>query len=429
MKTFDEAERIPRSRWLRVGLIVFISYLVAFADRTNIGVAAPQMAHDLQLGTTITGALLGAFFWGYIVTQIPGGWISTKIGPRRVIAVSMVITGIMACLTGLVQTLPALITVRVIMGLAEGVIWPSFSVIFVRWFPARERARGIAFAQYALPLSSVVMAPLAGWMIDVLHWKTMFVLQGLPAILMGALVWMFVSDDPATDHRLSSTEREFIMQNRLAGTGADGSFSSVLKQSTVWLLAIVALSWIMVIFSFGLWMPSLIKQYFAHGFTAVGWLTALPSLCGAASMFLNSWLSDKPSNISRGWFVAVPLVVAGAALLAQHYIDGGLVFTMVMFCIAGAGLFSPSGTWWAWVISKVPRNQAAPSIAVINMFASFGGVVGPLIVGFYARGGNLSNSFYILGYFLFAAAIVIAYVIRQTQSREVDAISETVIAH
>ncbi|HEY4295991.1 MAG TPA: MFS transporter, partial [Paraburkholderia sp.] len=139
-------------------------------------------------------------------------------------------------------------------------------------------------------------------------------------------------------------------------------------------------------------------------------------------------LSDKPSSVSRGWFVAVPLVIAGAALLAQHYIGGGLVFTMVMFSIAGAGLFSPAGTWWAWVISKVPRNQAAPSIAVINMFASFGGVVGPLIVGFYARGGNLSNSFYILGYFLFAAAIIVAFLVRHTPAREV-APAETVMLH
>ncbi len=102
------------------------------------------------------GALLSAFFWGYLVTQIPGGWLASRIGPSRVIAVAMTITGATACLTGLVHSLPALLAVRVVMGLAEGVIWPSFAVIFVRWFPARERARGIAFAQYALPLSSVV---------------------------------------------------------------------------------------------------------------------------------------------------------------------------------------------------------------------------------------------------------------------------------
>src|ERR1700744_679622 len=171
----------------------------------------------------------------------------------------------------------------------------------------------------------------------------------------------------------------------------------------------------MVIFSFGLWMPSIIKLYLTSGFATVGWLTALPSLFGAISMFINSWLSDRTSNVSRGRFVAVPLGVSGIALLAQHYVNGSLTFTMVMFCIAAAGFYSPGGTWWAWVLSRVPRNQAAPSVALINVFASFGGVVGPMVVGIFARGGNLSNSFYILGYALFAAAIVIGYVILRPQ--------------
>ena len=132
--------------------------------------------------------------------------------------------------------------------------------------------------------------------------------------------------------------------------------------------------------------------------------------------------SGSPASLLLG------LCVAGAALLVQHYLNGGLVFTMIMFCIAGAGLFSPSGTWWAWVISKVPRNQAAPSVALINMFASFGGVIGPLIVGFYARDGNLSSSFYILGYFLFAAATVVVYLIRRTRLHDVRS-AETVFLH
>jgi sugar phosphate permease len=429
MKTREDTSRISKSRWRRVGLIVFVSYLIAFADRINIGVAAPQMAHDLQFSTTIIGALLSAFFWGYVVTQIPGGWLANRIGPRRVIAVALTVTGVMACLTGVVHNLSALLAVRVTMGLAEGVIWPSFSIIFIRWFPARERARGIAFAQYALPLSSVVMAPIAGWMIDIVHWQTMFLLQGVPAIVMAVLVWAFVSDDPTRDRWITPAERDFIVQQRMTGTGSDGSFGSVLKQSTVWLLAFVALSWIMVIFSFGLWMPSLIKPYFEHDYRMVGLLTALPSLFGAISMFVNSWLSDRPSGISRGWFVAVPLVVSGIALIVQHYVDGGLPFTMVMFCIAGAGLYSPGGTWWAWVLGKVPRNQAAPSVALINVFASFGGIVGPFIVGVYARHGNPSTSFFVLGYGLFAAAAVVTYLILRPRYNELETPADPVALH
>ena len=89
MESRNEGVKIGKTRWKRIGLLVFISYLIAFADRSNIGVAAPQMAHDLQLGTTITGALLSAFFWGYLVTQIPGGWLASRIGPSRVIAVAI----------------------------------------------------------------------------------------------------------------------------------------------------------------------------------------------------------------------------------------------------------------------------------------------------------------------------------------------------
>jgi sugar phosphate permease len=402
---------IGKARWTRIGLLVFISYLVAFADRSNIGVAAPQMAHDLQLGMTITGALLSAFFWGYLVTQVPGGWLATRFGPARVIACSLVITGIMACLTGMVKDLHTLLAVRVLMGLAEGVIWPSFAVLFLRWFPNSERARAISFAQYALPLSSVVMAPLAGWMIDAFHWKTMFIMQGVPAIVLGLIFPYFIADDPSTDRWLQPAEREFILAGRGAGVRQDGSFGSVLSRPTVWLLALASFCWIMVIFSFGLWMPSLIKQYFTTSFQAVGWLTAIPSLFGAVSMYLNAYWSDRTLSHSRGWFIALPLTVAGAALLAQHYGPAGLLWTMVMFSIAGAGLFSGSGTWWAWAMTKFPRNQAGPSVALMNVFASCGGVVGPLAVGYVARGGSLANSFYILGYSLFAATALIVVVI------------------
>jgi len=429
MDVKNGVEKVGKSRWTRIGLLLFVSYLIAFADRSNIGVAAPQMAHDLQLGSTITGALLSAFFWGYVVTQIPGGWLASRIGPTKVIATAMVITGVAACLTGMVHDLRALLAVRVVMGLAEGVIWPSFSIMFVRWFPARERARGISFAQYALPLSSVIMAPLAGWMIDVFHWKTMFVLQGTPAIVIGVIVALFVSDDPVKDRWISSAEKNFILQRRLEGVGADGTFSSVLRRPTVWLLSLVLFCWMMVVYSFGLWMPTLIKQHFSSGFQVIGWLTALPALFGAVSMFINSWLSDRPSNGSRGWFVAVPLTIAGIALLAQHYVDNSPVLTVVMFCIAGAGLYSGNGTWWAWVLSKVPRNQAAPSVALINVFANFGGVVGPLAVGYFAKDGNLSQHFYVLGYALFIAAVTVAFVILRPNSPEYRGSVEDVAVH
>jgi sugar phosphate permease len=416
MQINNTSQSTDNSRWTRIGLLIFISYLIAFADRSNIGVAAPQMARDLGLDVKIVGTLLSAFFWGYVLTQLPGGLLAQRLGPTRVVAAALLVTGVTACLTGIVTDLPALLAVRVAMGIAEGFIWPSFAVLFVNWFPGGERARAVSLAQFALPISSVVMAPLAGWMIDAFTWKYMFILQGLPAILMGVLVLRYLSDDPATDRRISETERRFILQHRERGTSHNGTFMDVVTRPAVWLLGLASLCWIMVIFSFGLWMPSLIKHYLPQGYAMTGFLTAIPFVFGAISMYLNARFADK-ARCSRGWFVAVPVFVAGVALFAQHFGPDTLLWTVIAFSVAGAGLYSGAGTWWSWAISMCPRNQAGPAIGLMNVFASFGGIVGPMAVGYAARGGNPASSFYLLGYALFVSALIMVSLIALNRGR------------
>jgi sugar phosphate permease len=418
---------VGRSRWLRVAILVFISYLVAFADRSNIGVAAPLIAKDLGFDIRIIGTLLSAFFWGYVLTQVPGGWIAQRVGPTRVIAAALIVTGIAATLTGIVTDLRGLLAVRVLLGIAEGVIWPSFALLFIKWFPGRERARAVSVAQYALPLSSVVMAPLAAWIIDKVHWQAMFVIQGIPAIVMGLLFIWLVSDDPLTDKRVGDAERSYIVENRNQGTSENASFSDVLKGPTVWLLGFASFCWIMVIFSFGLWMPSLIKQFFEKGYTMTGVYTAIPFLFGAASMYLNARFSDR-SGVSKGWFVAVPIIIAGFALLAQHFGPPTLMWSIAMFSVTGAGLYSGAGTWWSWAISMLPRNQAGAGIGMMNIFASCGGIVGPMAVGYFAKGSNPASSFYILGYALFIGAFVMMILIRKGERQPIES-SPEIMAH
>lgn len=178
--------KVPRRRWYTVGTLLFFIYLLCFADRTNISVAAPEMMRDLQFSGAVTGTLLSAFFWGYVLTQLPGGWLANKIGPKRVIVAALCIVGITGCLTGFIEHLPSLIAVRFVMGLGEGVVWPSFAILFLNWFPSSERGRAVSLSQYTLPLSSVIMAPLAGWMIQRFNWQTMFVMQGGTCVRAGS---------------------------------------------------------------------------------------------------------------------------------------------------------------------------------------------------------------------------------------------------
>lgn len=398
--------KVPRRRWYTVGTLLFFIYLLCFADRTNIGVAAPEMMRDLHFSGAVTGTLLSAFFWGYVLTQLPGGWLANKIGPKRVIVAALFIVGVTGCLTGYIDHLPSLIAVRFVMGLGEGVVWPSFAILFLNWFPGSERGRAVSLSQYTLPLSSVIMAPLAGWMIQRFNWQTMFVMQGVPAFLLAVLVWVLLTDDPVNDKRLSAVERDYIVANRGSAAVESSRFSQVLRSPMLWGLCLTYFLWITGLYAFGMWVPTVVKQLSNNlAMDTVGWLTAIPYVFATAGMYLIARAADR-SSFSRGWYVSGALFLAGIALIAQHLIAGTLVFNITMLTLAGIGLYSALGAWWSWALASVPRNQAAPSVGLINLFGNTGGICGPLLVGFAAAGGKASDGFYVVGFALLLGSLV-----------------------
>jgi sugar phosphate permease len=404
--TSAPAATLPKARWYKIGILLFLIYLICFADRSNIGVAAPDMVKELGLSGAVTGALLSAFFWGYVVTQLPGGWLASRIGPKRVIVGALLVVGVTGCLTGLTNHLPSLLAVRFVMGLAEGVIWPSFAVMFVNWFPTSERGRAVSLSQYALPLASVIMAPLAGWMIREFHWRTMFVMQGVPAIVLGIVFWMVASESPETDPRLAAAERDYIIAGRTEAMIEEGRFSDVLRRPIVWGLCLTYFLWITGMYAFGMWAPTLLKQLSANmGMDTVGWLTAIPYAFATVAMYLVSRAADR-SSFSRGWYVSGALCLAGLALLGQHYLATTLLMNMVMLVLAGVGIYAALGAWWSWALANVPRNQAGPAIGLINLFGNAGGICGPLIVGFAAAGGKASDGLYLIGFFMLLGSVV-----------------------
>lgn len=401
----DTAFPIAKSRWYRVGILLFLIYLVCFADRSNIGVAAPEMVKELQLSGTVTGLLLSAFFWGYVVTQLPGGWMASRIGAKRVIIGALVVVGTTGCLTGLVHDIEHLLAVRFVMGLAEGVVWPAFAVMFVNWFPSSERGRAVSLAQYALPVSSVIMAPLAGWMIREFSWQHMFVMQALPAFLLAAVFAFVASEDPATDKRISQRERDYILTGRVSATVENGRFADVLRNPLIWGFCATYFLWITGMYAFSMWVPTAIKQMANSGIETVGWLTALPYFFATLGMYLIARHADR-SRFSRGWFVVGALTLAGCALLLQHFVNGSVVLSMILLTLTGVGIYSAMGAWWSWALANVPRNQAGPSIGLINLFGNFGGICGPLLVGIASRGGTASEGFYMVGIALLIGASI-----------------------
>ncbi|MBO0801878.1 MAG: MFS transporter [Nocardiopsaceae bacterium] len=402
-------DSVPRARWYRVGLLLFLIYLVAYIDRTNISVAAPSMEKGLGLSSATTGVLLSAFFWGYVITQVPGGWAASRINAKIVVIAALVVWGVGAIGTGLVTTYDQLLAVRVLMGLAEGVVWPSFTVMIMNWYPDREQGRAMNIVEIALPLSSVVASPIAGVMIAAWSYHAMFILQGIPAFVLAIVFALIVGVHPSTDRMLSAAERRYLEANQATGAKPRGSFTEVLANPRIWILGVIYFLWVSGLYAFGLWVPSFISQLSQDGIGLVGLLSAIPFVVAAVSMYINARISDRP-GFNRAWSVIVPLAIGGVALLIQHWIGDGLWLNMVFLMVAGIGIYAAFGPWWAWAASQVPKNQTGPSMGLINFMGNFGGIVGPIVVGLAAGGGNLSNGFYILGIALLIGAVGTALV-------------------
>jgi sugar phosphate permease len=403
---------IPKARWYRIGLMLFLIYLVAFIDRSNIGMAAPTMVKTLGLSSTAIGVLLSVFFWGYIVTQLPGGWASGRYSAKKVIIASLLILGISAVFTGLVDSFKMLLFLRFVMGLAEGLLWPAFAIFFVNWYANNERARAVSFAEMAVPISSIIMAPLAGWMIETWDYKMMFLLQGIPPLLLAILVAWLVEDSPEKDRFISNEEREYILNNQTRDKQEKGSIFSIIGNLRIWVFCIVYFLWVMGIYSFGLWLPSLMKQLSNAGMGAVGLLTAIPFILAGVGMHINATLSDRRGT-NQALFVAIPLSIGGIALIAQSFVGSNLIANIVVLMIAGIGLYSAFGPWWSWVMSFVPSNQAGTANGFINLCGNFGGVVGPIVVGAVSHNNDFSKGFTILGICLIIASLIVMLVIRR----------------
>ncbi|WAH41289.1 MFS transporter [Alicyclobacillus fastidiosus] len=400
---------VGRSRWYRICLMLFIMYLVAFVDRSNIGMAAPVMVKSYGLTSASTGVLLSVFFWGYVITQVPGGWVAEKFSAKRVIIGALIVWGAMAILSGLMPTFNSLLTVRFIMGLAEGVIWPAFAVTFVNWFPDEERGRAITFSEMSLPISSLIMAPLAGWMIHTWNYHVMFILQGIPPLIMAVVFGWLGSDSPQKDRFISESERQFLAEHRSTGAKETGSLLDVFANYRIWVFCIIYFLWVTGLYSFGLWLPSLVKQLSSSGIEAIGLFSAIPFILAALAMFLNGRWSDKHGN-NRTWFVAIPLLIGGIALVVEHFIGFNMTANMIVLIVAGIGIYAAFGPWWAWCMSFVPRNQAGPAMGLINLVGNFGGIVGPIVVGIAAHGKNLINGFYILGFAMLLGFLLVVFV-------------------
>lgn len=389
-----EPEVVSRLMW-RLMPFLFLLYIVAYLDRINVGFAVLQMRGQLGLSDRVYGRAAGIFFAGYFIFQLPSNLVLEKFGVRRWIASLMATWGVISCLMIFIRGPVSFYGMRFLLGAAEAGFFPGMILYMKRWFPARARARAVAWFMMANPIAGIVGSPISGALLGLsgkglAGWQWMFLMEGVPAILLGVTVLWILSDRPEEAAWLKGEERRWLLAKLASELKAEskvepGNFWQVLIAPRIWMLSLVYFGVSTTMYGVTLWLPSVIRSLSGLTYFMTGLVSALPFLATAVAMILVGMRSDRTGE--RRWHTAVPAFIGAAALVAAGYGNSTVV---VVACI-GLGLAcaeSMVGPFWAMATSQMAGLSAAAGIAVINSLANLGGYFGPDIIGFFrARGG------------------------------------------
>jgi ACS family tartrate transporter-like MFS transporter len=399
----------------RVMPLVFLLYVVAFIDRANVAYAKLTMTVDLGFSEAVYGFGAGVFFIGYLVLEIPGALIVQKWGARWWMARILISWGICTILVGLVNTPTQFYVTRFLLGCAEAGFFPGVIVYLNEWFPTQYRARAMARFVVASPIALAIGGPIAGPILgmDALGlpgWRWLFILEGLPAILLGVLVPFIMINRPREAKWLRPEERDWVIgelekeKRRKAALGKYTVWQAMRHPSVLALAAITFLANV-GIQGFFLWLPTTVQQ--ASGLPAYmsAIVSGLPFTIAIASMLIFSWSSDRTGE--RGYHVAVPLMAA--AILFPITTISTLSFGWLLFwlCLTSGAIYGFGPTFWTLPTAILGESAAAAAIGLINCASGLGGFVGPTVVGSIL---TANRSFSVAVFFLSACFLTASFV-------------------
>lgn len=382
----DASAALARTR-RRLLPFLFALYVVAYLDRINVGFAALQMNRELGLDAPVFGLGAGLFFIGYFIFEIPSNLILRRVGARRWIARIMVSWGIAACAMMLVRGAASFYAVRFILGVAEAGFFPGIIYYLTFWFPERERARAIAMFMTATALAGVIAGPISGALLT-MHgfgglsgWQWLFMLEGIPAIVMGAAVWRYLPDGPAEAEWLSARERAAMLAMIHADAAkrpADGDFSQALFSARVWMLTLIYFLIAFGLYGISFWMPQILKGLRGMTDMSVGFASAIPFFAAAVAMVLIGRSSDRTGE--RRFHLAISALAGALGFFASAYAHSP-AFALISISLAAAGIWGCFGPFWAIPSAILTEAAAAGGIALINSVGNLGGLAGPYLVG------------------------------------------------
>ncbi len=392
---------------------LFVLYVIAWLDRVNVGFAGLQMNADLGFSSTVFGFGSGIFFLGYCLFEIPSNIILERVGARLWISRIMVTWGLISAALMFVRTPAAFYLLRFLLGVAEAGFFPGVIYYLSLWYPVAHRARAIAAFMTAVPVTGLIGAPLSGALLELdglrglAGWQWLFLLEGLPAVIMGTSVLFYLKDRPETTQWLTPAERDWLVETLAAerkGCPLRPNIRVALTDKTVWNLGIIFLLVAAGFYGYSFWAPLIIKSLTGLSNFKVGLVLGAISAVTIVGMLLNSYHSDRSGE--RAIHIAVPLSVMavgliGCALLRQPFL------AIIALALVPLGHCASYGPFWSMPTQFFTGPAAAAGIALVTVIANVGSFAGPTLIGVLkAKTGTHTAAFAVLGGLAVIAALL-----------------------
>ena len=376
----------------RIVPLIMLCYVVAYLDRVNVGFAKLQMSQALNFSETVYGLGAGIFFIGYFLFEVPSNLLMNKIGARIWIARIMITWGLISGAFAFVQTPTQFYVMRFLLGLAEAGFYPGIILYLTYWYPSHRRARIVAMFMAAIPISGIFGNPLSGWIMSAFHgvgaghgwqgWQWMFVIEAIPAVLVGLLVLWKFDDSIRKAKWLSEDEKQILEANIAAdnkGKTEHPGIGKVFSDPRVWMMSLIYFAFVMGQYGLTFWMPTLVKNAGVKDTLMVGVLSAIPYVCAAITMVLIGRSAD--ARRERRWHLVVPALMGAVGFAVVATAGNNVALSIVFLSLAAAGVLTCAPLFWSLPTAFLQGTAAAAGIAAINSVGNLAGFVSPYMIG------------------------------------------------
>jgi sugar phosphate permease len=408
----------------RIMPFLVLLFVVAWLDRINVGFARLQMVDDLGFSDAAYGFGAGIFYLGYLLFEIPSNLVLERIGARKTFARITILWGLTSMTTLLVKTAGWFYFLRFLLGACEAGLLPGAVLYLTYWFPTRRRARMTGLFLAAIPLAGVIGGPLSGLImgsmggrLGLANWQWLFLLEGIPSVLLGLTTFAILADNPSQARWLTEAQRREVLadleaDNRDVGPRQHGLMHA-LANPLVWLLTIVQFCLTSANPTVGFWGPTIIQGLGVHSDVTIGLLFAVPNIIAVICLIVVSRHSDR--TLERRYHSALPCLACAIGLASIGFFPNHPLIGFAALVLATQGPVTAGASFWQFPSMLLTGTAAAGGIALINAIGSFSGWVAPFAIGWLRDlTGTTSAGLYVVsGLELIAGVLILLYMPRQ----------------